>query len=97
VWHIVSPRDSSFIYKFLTENTLTTSHRQLMNHLAVLLSNVQLCKLLLQQKKADQLSEQRKFGVYYDDDYDYLQHLKDVNELNDVGIVEHFRISADQV
>ena len=49
------------------------------------------------QKTADRLSEQRKFGVYYDDDYDYLQHLKDVNELNDVGIVEHFHISADQV
>lgn len=42
------------------------------------------------------MSEQRKFGVYYDDDYDYLQHLKDVSELNEVGIVEHFRISADQ-
>jgi len=49
------------------------------------------------QKKDDRLSEQRKFGIYYDDEYDYLQHLKDVNELNDVGIVEHFRISADQV
>lgn len=23
--------------------------------------------------------EQRKYGIYFDDDYDYLQHLKDVN------------------
>lgn len=46
--------------------------------------------------KKDRLDEQMKFGIYYDDDYDYLQHLKDVNELNDVGIVEHFHISADQ-
>ncbi|KAI0225500.1 hypothetical protein LSAT2_023746 [Lamellibrachia satsuma] len=25
--------------------------------------------------------EQKKYGVFYDDDYDYMQHLRDVNEL----------------
>lgn len=25
--------------------------------------------------------EQQKYGIYFDDDYDYLQHLKDVNSL----------------
>jgi len=49
------------------------------------------------QNETDRLGEQRKFGIYYDDDYDYLQHLKDVRELNDVGIIERFHISADQV
>ncbi len=33
--------------------------------------------------------EQRKYGVFYDDDYDYLQHLKDVNELYEVHPVEY--------
>lgn len=28
--------------------------------------------------------EQRKYGIHFDDDYDYLQHLKDVEELHDV-------------
>lgn len=23
--------------------------------------------------------EQKKYGIYFDDDYDYLQHLRDVN------------------
>lgn len=26
--------------------------------------------------------EQRKYGIYFDDDYNYLQHLKDVNKLD---------------
>ena len=37
------------------------------------------------QKAADiRKEEQRKFGVFFDDDYDYMQHLKDVDELNEV-------------
>ncbi|CAI2314883.1 unnamed protein product [Caenorhabditis sp. 36 PRJEB53466] len=28
----------------------------------------------------EHLEEQQKFGVYYDDDYDYMQHLRGVNE-----------------
>ena len=32
--------------------------------------------------------EQRKYGVFFDDDYDYMQHLKDVNELNEVAPME---------
>jgi len=49
------------------------------------------------QNETDRLGEQMKYGIYYDDDYDYLQHLKDVSELNDVGIIERFHISTDQV
>ena len=33
---------------------------------------------LLKEKR---LEEQRKYGVFFDDDYDYMQHLKDVNEV----------------
>ncbi len=32
------------------------------------------------------LEEQRKLGVYFEDDYDYLKHLRDANEL--VAVVE---------
>lgn len=28
------------------------------------------------------IEEQRKFGIYYDDDYNYLQHLRDVKSLS---------------
>ncbi|CAK9821114.1 Protein LTV1 homolog [Anthophora plagiata] len=38
----------------------------------------------LEKKKPDddkRREEQRKYGIYFDDDYDYLQHLKDVNSL----------------
>ncbi len=26
--------------------------------------------------------EQMKYGIYFDDDYDYLQHLRDANKTN---------------
>ena len=38
----------------------------------------------LEKKKIDddkRKEEQRKYGIYFDDDYDYLKHLKDVNSL----------------
>lgn len=31
----------------------------------------------------DRREEQRKYGVYFEDDYDYLQHLRDVNYVSD--------------
>lgn len=33
--------------------------------------------LTLDQRK----EEQRKYGIYFDDDYNYLQHLKDTKEV----------------
>lgn len=39
--------------------------------------------------------EQAKYGVYFDDDYDYLQHLREVNEVVRLEPVEdRFRISS---
>lgn len=33
--------------------------------------------VLVEEKKSkDRKAEQRKYGIYYDDDYDYMQHLK---------------------
>lgn len=34
----------------------------------------------LSQDLVKQKEEQIKFGIFYDDDYDYLQHLKDVSQ-----------------
>lgn len=38
------------------------------------------------------------FGIYYDDDYDYEQHLRDVDDLNkmepDRDVEELFRVGA---
>jgi len=39
-----------------------------------------------EQTTEERLEEQRKFGVFYDDEYDYLQHLRDVNELQNVSL-----------
>lgn len=41
--------------------------------------------------------EQRKFGVYFDDNYDYLQHLKDPKNVDDVHWeeVETFNLKKD--
>jgi protein LTV1 len=38
------------------------------------------------------LEEQHKYGVYYDDDYDYMQHLRTADEIRQVGTGEGFRI-----
>lgn len=78
-------------------NDCTLTQYAVLSFNIICMQNVQLRVLLMLQSKTDRLSEQRKFGIYYDDDYDYLQHLRDVSELNDVGIVERFHISADEV
>ncbi|CAN7938578.1 unnamed protein product, partial [Ixodes hexagonus] len=40
--------------------------------------------------------EQRKYGIYFDDDYNYLQHLKDVNRVADwEPVVQRVRVAAD--
>uniref|UniRef100_A0A5S6QJQ5 Protein LTV1 homolog n=1 Tax=Trichuris muris TaxID=70415 RepID=A0A5S6QJQ5_TRIMR len=47
--------------------------------------------------KEERLAEQAKYGIYFeDDDYDYLQHLKDANELETVSLYdEHYRIFSN--
>lgn len=42
--------------------------------------------LFAQGKVEERKEEQRKFGVFFDDDYDYMQHLKDTNEIYQVGM-----------
>ncbi|KAL3868962.1 hypothetical protein ACJMK2_041707 [Sinanodonta woodiana] len=45
-----------------------------------------------QNDLAKQKEEQRKYGIFYDDDYDYTQHLKDVNEVYDLAEVHTIRV-----
>lgn len=40
------------------------------------------------------MEEQRKFGIYFDDDYNYLQHLKEANEACVLEGVETFRLNT---
>lgn len=38
--------------------------------------------LVIQEPSAEQKrEEQQKYGIFFDDEYDYLQHLKDSNEV----------------
>ncbi|EEC05826.1 conserved hypothetical protein [Ixodes scapularis] len=40
--------------------------------------------------------EQRKYGIYFDDDYNYLQHLKDVNRVADwEPVIQRVRVTDD--
>ena len=44
-----------------------------------------------------QKEERAKYGIYFDDEYDYLQHLKDTNEGYDLEPVVHkFKVNAPQ-
>jgi len=45
------------------------------------------------EKKSAQIEEQQKYGIYYDDDYDYLQHLRNADELSNVEPIESFHIT----
>jgi protein LTV1 len=38
----------------------------------------------LQSDPAKKKEELKKFGIYFDDDYDYLQHLKDSKEVSNI-------------
>ncbi|GAB1610296.1 protein LTV1 homolog [Argonauta hians] len=46
--------------------------------------------------KQKQLEEQRKFGIYFDDDYNYLQHLKDTDETVEMEETERFQLQSSQ-
>lgn len=46
--------------------------------------------------KEKQMEEQRKFGIYFDDDYNYLQHLKETNEACVLEEVETFRLNTTE-
>lgn len=35
-----------------------------------------------------------RYGIYYHDDYNYLQHLRDIKEIQERGIVESFRVGS---
>lgn len=46
-------------------------------------------------KKDKQKEDQMKYGIYFDDEYNYLQHLKDVNEGYDLEpVVERFQVQS---
>ena len=42
-----------------------------------------------EELKRKRLEEQHKFGIYYEDDYDYLQHLRDVEQSDKVELEKH--------
>ena len=47
------------------------------------------------QEKADaNKEEQQLYGITYDDDYDYMQHLRSLDEMTNVEPVECIRIPA---
>ncbi|XP_060072286.1 protein LTV1 homolog [Ylistrum balloti] len=45
---------------------------------------------------AKQKEEEQKYGVFYDDEYDYMQHLRETNEACVLEAVSESRISAKQ-
>ena len=51
---------------------------------------------VFQEKAEVRREEQQKFGIYFDDDYNYLQHLRDVQELNQVEPGEVYRLEQDK-
>ncbi len=45
-----------------------------------------------QEKVCARKEQQKKHGVFFDDEYDYMQHLQDLDELSHVEPIQSFRI-----
>ena len=46
------------------------------------------CTNIDQDAKKKRIEEQQKYGVFFEDDYDYLQHLKESDEVYELEPVE---------
>jgi len=53
--------------------------------------------LVSHMKKDERKEKEQKFGVYFDDDYNYLQHLRDVRELSQVEPTDVYRLEVNPV
>lgn len=51
---------------------------------------------IYQKKDEKTIEEEQKFGVYFEDEYNYMQHLKDVNEVYSMESMDRVRIEAPQ-
>jgi len=79
-----SQKDPLYLDENLGEHVLMPAdpdvNQDLINSINGLnLSNNNKTKTDKEDYKHKRLEEQQKFGIYYDDDYDYLQHLKEVD------------------
>jgi protein LTV1 len=51
----------------------------------------------MEDAKKKRVEEQQKFGVYYDDDYNYLQHLREVDHTEDTAEMEEAKATAIKI
>ncbi len=79
-----SQRDPLYLDENLGEHVLVPadpdSHKGLIDSINRLSLNSKKNETDQQEAKRKRLEEQQKFGIYYEDDYDYLQHLREVDD-----------------
>jgi protein LTV1 len=78
-----SQRDPLYLDENLGEHVLVPadpqSHKGLIDSINRLSLNSKKNETEKEEIKRKRLEEQQKFGIYYEDDYDYLQHLREVD------------------
>ena len=79
-----SQRDPLYLDENLGEHVLVPadpdSHKGLIDSINRLSLNSKKNETEKEEIKRKRLEEQQKFGIYYEDDYDYLQHLREVDD-----------------
>ena len=90
-----SQKDPLFLDENLGEHVLMPADSDVNNYLIQAVNGMSLNQ---NKSKSDKelkhkrLEEQHKFGIYYDDDYDYLQHLKEVDDEDKYELEETVQI-----
>ena len=81
--------------KFIDKNSATTYHLVHRSQKDPLQADEDAPQKVLVPSDPEHAAEQRKCGIDFDDDYDYLQHLKSPGDLNNVGPgTEVYRVPA---
>ena len=85
-----SQKDPMFLDESLGEHVLVPADPDTNQKLVEAVNGLQLTgtkrtETEIEEAKRKRLEEQQKFGIYFDDNYNYLQHLKEVDHEEDIA------------
>ena len=97
-----SQKDPLYLDESLGENVLVPADDNVNEDLVRQINGLHLQKPKINQSekaalKEKRLKEQQKFGIYFEDDYNYLQHLKEADDIEEEDEKEADMIRVDNV
>jgi len=97
-----SQKDPLYLDESIGENVLVPADDNVNEDLVRQINGLHLQKPKINQSekaalKEKRLKEQQKFGIYFEDDYNYLQHLKEADDIEEEDEKEADMIRVDNV